>query len=50
VGESTQVIPRGSYDPSERTQLINPVSQQPSAGSQPPVAEIGDDPTEPRQR
>ena len=62
---ATQVIPRADADPDpaasertqvinpaggERTQLINPASQQPSAGTQPPAAEIGDDPTEQRQR
>ncbi|MEV4625631.1 hypothetical protein AB0J90_05000 [Micromonospora sp. NPDC049523] len=53
TGEPTQVIQRSpeSDDNSERTQLINPASQQPSAGGQPPASRIdGDEPTEPYQR
>jgi hypothetical protein len=52
TSEATQVIqrpPQGD-DASERTQLINPASQQPSAGSQPPARQIGDEPTELGQR
>ncbi|WP_329107526.1 hypothetical protein OG792_04275 [Micromonospora sp. NBC_01699] len=53
TGEPTQVIgqaPSGD-DNAERTQLINPASQQPTAGGQPPASRIdGDEPTEPYQR
>lgn len=35
----------GGPDATERTQRINPASQQPSAGSQPPRADADDDPT-----
>ncbi|MFK3981007.1 hypothetical protein ACI2K4_11590 [Micromonospora sp. NPDC050397] len=52
-GESTEVIQQRtaeSGDAEERTQLINPASQQPTAGAQPPATRIGDEPTEPYQR
>ena len=50
--EPTQVIQRAPEgdDASERTQLINPASQRPTAGSQPPAPRTGDEPTEPHQR
>ncbi|MFY1673069.1 hypothetical protein ACN27G_24410 [Plantactinospora sp. WMMB334] len=44
----TQVIPqRGGSDVPDRTQRINPASQQPSAGNQPPPSDRDDDPTQP---
>jgi hypothetical protein len=42
----TQVIPQRTAD---RTQRINPASQQPSAGTQPPPPDRDDDPTQPHQ-
>jgi hypothetical protein len=53
TAEPTQVISRGpdGDDNAERTQLINPASQQPTAGGPPPASRIdGDEPTEPYQR
>lgn len=48
--EPTQAIPRPEKtDDGERTQAINPASQQPSAGSPPPPYAGGDGPTERRQ-
>ncbi|MFB6398575.1 hypothetical protein AAFH96_36750, partial [Polymorphospora sp. 2-325] len=44
--ESTQAVATGEDDLSQRTQLINPASQQPSAGSPPPAAAVGDEPTQ----
>lgn len=50
--ESAQPFPwaAATPDPSERTQVINPASQQPAAGSQPPAPRDGDGPTESDQR
>jgi hypothetical protein len=47
AGEPTAPIPTAE---SERTQVINPASQQPSAGSAPPPAAQGDEPTRPDVR
>lgn len=48
--ESTQALPRPEEtDDGQRTQAINPASQQPSAGSPPPPSAGGDGPTERRQ-
>ncbi|MGI5212219.1 hypothetical protein [Plantactinospora sp. CA-290183] len=49
--ERTQVLHQrtgsGSGPADERTQRINPASQQPSAGARPPAPEADDDPTQP---
>lgn len=45
--EPTEVIRGGGAD---RTELINPASQQPAAGARPPHPPMGEDPTQPYQR